>query len=371
MKCIEVKTDPSYNVWIGPALTSQIGRLIYPIANGRRVALISDMYVDPLYGESVISAIEDYGIDVISIPIMVDENNKNLATIESLLGALAQENFSRDDIILAIGGGMISDVAGLTAALYMHGIRIVHMPTTLMGMVDAAIGGKADVNLPQGKDLAGVFHQPEMVIADIDLLASLPDQEIHSGIGEIIKYAVIADNDLFARLMNKVSRANMDELEYVIGVCAQMKADIVSNDMDFGGERELLRLGHIVGEAIEVATDYAVSHGEAVGLGMLVMAYGTGNKKTGDKIRKALEMYHLMTELDWPEREIIAAVLVKKSVSGAYKIVVPEKIGQCVVMEVSEKSLVQILRKGLAAIGCGKGHGRKLRQIHPFRRSRS
>ncbi|MBQ4361676.1 MAG: 3-dehydroquinate synthase [Lachnospiraceae bacterium] len=371
MKCIEVKTEPSYNVWIGPALTSQIGKLLYPIASGHRVAMISDMYVDPLYGGEVMNAIKDYGIDVVSIPMMVDEKTKTLSTVESLLGALVQENISKEDILLAVGGGLVSDIAGLTAALYMHGIRIVHMPTTLLSMVDASIGGKSDVNIPQGKDLAGVYYQPEMVVSDLNVLASLPDEEMRNAVGEIIKYAVIEDgSNLYGRLMNKIGRAKMEELEYIIGVCAQMKADIVAKDWHGEGERELLKLGHTAGGAIEVVTDYAVSHGEAVGLGMLIMAYGTGNRKTGDKIKKLLEKYNLMTSIDWPEREITAAALVKKNAGGAYKIVVPEEIGNCVIQEVSARTLTQILRKGLNAVGSTNQNGKRL-SLHPFKRSRS
>ena len=371
MKCIEVKTDPSYNVWIGPALIGQVGKLLYPIANGHRVAVIQDMYVDPLCGEEVINAIEDYGIETVSIPITVDESAKTLETVQSILSALAQNNLSKDDIILSLGGGTITDIAGLTAALYMHGVKIIHMPTTLMGMVDAAIGGKADANIAEGKDMVGVYYQPEMVIADIDLLSSLADKEVRNGIGEIIKYAVIDNDELFARLMNHIGRSKMEELEYVIGVCAQMKADIVARDTAGEADRGLLKLGHTAGQAIEVVTDYTISHGEAVGLGMLVMAYGTGNRKAGDKIKKALEKYHLMTTLDWPEREIISAALIKRTGSTAYTIIVPEDIGKCVIEQVSAKTLTQILRKGLAAIRQSKGQSDRLRSLRLFRRARS
>lgn len=375
MKCIEIKTNPSYNVWIGPALTSQIGKLLYSIANGHRVAVISDMYVDPLYGEEVIASIEDYGIEVQSFPIMVDEKTKTLETVETLLSKLAKENYSKEDVLLDVGGGMISDIAGMTAALYLSGIKVVHMPTTLLGMTDAAVGGKAELNIPEGKGIVGTVYQPEMVIADLDVLSTLPEQEIKSGIGEIIKYAVIEDNGLYGKLMNHVGRADMVELENIIADSVEIKNRIVSEDPTGTGLRGVVRLGHTAGQAIETATDYGVLHGEAVGLGMLIMAYGTGNRKTGDKIKRLLERYDMPTAIDWPDREIIAAALYKgtddRKYEGTYSIVVPEKIGQCVQKKVSARSLTLILKKGLVAIGHSKNQSSKLRLLRPFRRARS
>lgn len=375
MKCIEVKTDPSYNVWIGSALTSQIGKLLYPIASGHRVAMITDMYVDPLYGEEVIAAIEDYGIEVQSFPIMVEEKTKNLSTVETLLRKLTQENYSKDDVILDVGGGMISDIAGMTAALFLSGIKVVHMPSTLLAMTDAAIGGKAELNLPEGKGIVGTVYQPELVVADIDMLATLPEHEIRSGMGEIMKYSVLEDSGLYNKLLNHPARTDLNDLENIIWQCAQIKAHIVEDDPAGFGNRGLVRLGHTAGQAIEAATDYSILHGEAVGLGMLVMAYGTGNRKTGDKIKALLEKYDLPTTIEWPDREIISAALFKgvedRNYEGTYSIVVPEAIGHCVRKKVSARELTLILKKGLVAIKHGKNQSGKRHSLRSFRRARS
>ena len=374
MKCIEIKADPSYHVWIGPALTSQIGKLLYPIANGHRVAIISDMYVEPLYGEAVMASIEDYGIEVQSFPIMVAERTKNLATVESLLGRLAQENYSKDDVILGVGGGKICDIAGMTAALYLSGLKVVFMPSTLLAMTDAAIGGKAELNLPGRKGIVGTIHQPQMVVADIDMLQTLPEQEVRSGMGEVIKYAILEDNGLFAKLQNHIGQVNIDEVEDLIGDCVGIKNHIVEQDPDGTGVRGLVRLGHTAGQAIEVASSFDITHGEAIGLGMLVMAYGTGNRKMGDQIKKLLEKYDMPTSLDIPDRDVLAPALYigseNRSYEGTYTIVVPEKVGGCVIKKVSARNLTLIFKKGLAAIRRGKNQSSR-RSERSFKRSRS
>ena len=370
MKCIEVKTDPPYQIWIGPALIGEIGKLIAPIVEDHSVVILSDMYVDPLYGDAVCTAIEDFGIEVKSIPFMVDEGSKNLELVESLLRMLAQQSISRNDVILALGGGLIADVVTLTAALYLRGVKVIHVPTTLVAMLDAAIGGNADINIPEGKSMAGVCHDPSLVVADLDLLASLPDQEIKNGIGEIIKYAVIEKSDLYAKLKNHVGRTDMNDLEYIIGKCAEIKVGILAENPK-SSQRGVLDLGLLVGQAIEIATDNAIDHGEALGLGMLVMAYGTGNSKTGDKIRVLLDKYGLMTTLDWPEREIVTAAMFKTSPTSRYTAVIPEDIGQCVVKRVTSRELMLIIRKGLSAIRPKKGSIKVGRRLHLLRRAKS
>ena len=370
MRCIEVKTEPSYQVWIGPALTSQIGKLLNPIAHGHTVIVLSDMYVDPLYGEAVCSAIEDYGIEVKSIPFMVDDNSKDLALVESLLSTLTQQSVSRNDVLLALGGGLAIDVVTMAAALYLRGVKVVHMPTTLVAMVDAAIGGKADINIPEGPDMAGVNYQPEMVVADIDLLASLPEHEIRNGMGEIIKYAVIEKGTLYGRLREHIGRSHMDELERVIGDCAEIKANIISENPT-SSQRGVLDLGRMPGQVIEQLTDNAIGHGEAIGLGMLIMAYGTGNTKTGDRIKALLDEYGLLTCFEWPEREFISAALFKHNTNAYYTVIIPEMIGKCEFKRVRTRELTSILKKGLSAVRPKKESSKRLLRLKNLRRARS
>ena len=369
MRCIEVQTEPSYQVWIGPALTSQIGKLLSPIVGSHSVIVLSDMYVDPLYGEAVCSAIEDYGIEVKTIPFMADENSKNLELVESLLSTLTQQSVSRNDVLLSLGGGLAIDVVTMAAALYLRGVKVVHMPTTLVAMVDAAIGGKADINSPEGRDMAGVNYQSELVVADIDLLSSLPEHEIRNGMGEIIKYAVLRKNTLYGRLREHVGRTHMDELERIIGDCAEIKAEIVSQHPT-SSMRDVLDLGRMPGQAIEDVTDNAIGHGEAIGLGMLIMAYGTGNTKTGDRIKALLDEYGLLTSFEWPERELISTALFKKNTDAYYTIVVPEEIGKVEVKRIRTRELTGILKKGLNAVRPKKESGKRLR-LKALRRARS
>src|ERR1700693_1904319 len=204
------------------------------------------------------------------------ETKKNMRTVELLCRKLTRAGADRMSLIVAVGGGVVGDVAGFVAASYLRGVALVHVPTTLVAQVDSSIGGKTGVNLPEGKNLVGSFYPPRLVIIDTDLLRTLPERQFRSGVAEVIKYGVIADAELFAYLeqnMEKLLRQDRDALEYVIPRCVEIKADVVSRDQRESGLREILNFGHTFAHALESVTKYRrYLHGEAVAWGMIAAA---------------------------------------------------------------------------------------------------
>src|ERR1700681_619622 len=204
------------------------------------------------------------------------ETKKNMRTVELLCRKLTRAGADRKSLIIAVGGGVVGDVAGFVAANYLRGVALVHVPTTLVAQVDSSIGGKTGVNLPKGKNLVGAFYPPRLVVIDTDLLRTLPERQFRSGIAEVIKYGVIADAELFAYLeqnMEKLLRKDRDALEYVMPRCVEIKADVVSRDERESGLREILNFGHTFGHALESVTRYRrYLHGEAVAWGMIAAA---------------------------------------------------------------------------------------------------
>jgi 3-dehydroquinate synthase len=290
-------------------------------------------------------------------PILFDDNEakKNLATVEQLCRALLHAGADRRAVLVAVGGGVIGDVAGYVAASYLRGVRVVHVPTTVVAMADSSIGGKAGVNLPEGKNQVGAFFPPRLVLADVDLLRSLPPREYRSGLYEIVKCGVIGDRELFRHLENNfadVAARNPAALEYILWRSAALKARVVSRDEKDSGLREILNFGHTFGHALETVTRYRrFRHGEAVGWGMLCAAwlaveFGILPARDAARISQLIaRVGHLPP---WPD--VTAARLVetmradKKSRAGRLRFVLPTRIGHAETVEgVPEKLVRRIL----------------------------
>jgi 5-deoxy-5-amino-3-dehydroquinate synthase len=242
--------DRSYDVLIGHGARSELAAMLPPTA--RRAAVVTQhgipFEVDP-------------GVPFERFEIGHGEDHKNLATIQQLCSGFAAMGLTRHDVVIGVGGGMVTDVAGFAAASWHRGIPVVHVSTSLVGMVDAAIGGKTGVNLPEGKNLVGAYWQPSGVVCDLDALATLPPREVRCGRGEMAKYHFLTGDDLLG----------MGEPER-IARCVQIKADIVSSDEREGGRRALLNYGHTLAHALEIATDHSMAHGEAVAVGLVYAA---------------------------------------------------------------------------------------------------
>jgi 3-dehydroquinate synthase len=262
-----------YPITIGSGLLCQSGFLAETIA-AKKLLLVSNTTVAPLYAARVHAALP--GREIVDVILPDGEQHKSLATASRVFDVLVANRFARDAAVIALGGGVVGDLAGFVAACYQRGIDYFQLPTTLLAHVDSSVGGKTAVNHPGGKNLIGAFHQPRAVISDVDLLVSLPDRELRAGLAEIIKYGLICDRPFLAWLeanMSLLLARDAAALTHAIHRSCQIKADFVARDERETGDRALLNLGHTFGHAIEAATGYTEwLHGEAVGAGMLMAA---------------------------------------------------------------------------------------------------
>ena len=304
------------------------------------------------------------------------ETKKNMRTVEALCRKLTRAGADRKSLIVAVGGGVVGDVAGFVAASYLRGVELVHVPTTLVAQVDSSIGGKTGVNLPEGKNLVGSFYAPRLVVIDTDLLRTLPERQFRSGIAEVIKYGVIADPELFAYLeqnMDKLLRKDRDALDYLIPRCVEIKADVVSRDERESGIREILNFGHTFGHALESVTKYRrYLHGEAVAWGMIAAAL-LGRElgiTRNDDVSQVVSLIRKIGKMpDWPRvgpKILIAAMFSdKKTRAGKLRFVVSSRIGEAHSSEaVSMEALGRAMRLTPKVLGraeemhrTGKLHG--------------
>lgn len=303
--------DQSYPVLIGPGLLSRIGHELkrsHPSA--RRVALVSDTNVMPLYGEPVRASLEAEGFEVHAFTIPAGEQNKTLTQLVELTERMVEASLGRRDVLVALGGGVVGDLAGLAAALFMRGIPFVQCPTSLLAQVDSSVGGKVAVDLPAGKNLLGAFHFPSVVVIDPEVLQTLSDRELGCGLAEMLKHGALFSRDHFNQVVEAADRIfarDPEVLGRMVASSVALKAACVSRDPRERGEagkgRVLLNLGHTVGHALERLSDYTLLHGEAVGLGMIAAARlsvrkGLGEPDLEQQMRNAVASLRLPTDLD-------------------------------------------------------------------------
>ncbi len=269
--------DRSYPILIGEGVLESAGKAVSQL-KPTRVLIVTNETIAPLYERQVLESLKKHLPEVpIATCVLPDgEEFKNMAGIEKILDAAHELGADRASVFVALGGGVVGDMAGFAASLWMRGIRFVQIPTTLLAQVDSSVGGKTGVNLPYGKNLIGAFHQPKLVLIDPTVLKTLPAREISAGLGEIIKYGILGDKEFFSRLekeMTKLRALDLTALEEVIAHCCDMKARVVRDDEKEHGVRALLNLGHTFAHAIEKITGYGHwLHGEAVGAGMVMAA---------------------------------------------------------------------------------------------------
>lgn len=314
MKTINVKVENPYKVLVGPGLLAQSGNLIKENDNRiQKLMIVSDSNVAPLYMSKLRCSLEAAGFEVFEYVFEAGEQSKNLNTIGEILGALAEAAFTRTDAIVALGGGVATDMAGFVASIFLRGIKVFQIPTSLLAQVDASVGGKTGVDLPQGKNLVGAFWQPGLVIADTSLLSSLSDQVFTEGMAEVIKYAFILDKALYEKLMIRVTK-NSPELEDVVARCIELKAEVVSQDEHDNGLRQLLNFGHTIGHVIEVHSNFTVSHGFAVAKGMERISRGS---PVHDELVQMLKLYELPFDDPISADQIMAGIMNDKKKRGS------------------------------------------------------
>ena len=349
MTRICVPVSRPYDVCIGSGILPRLGEELGKLHKACTVAVIADTTVMPLYGETVCQSLRDGGFTPLAYTIPSGESAKNLTTYTQVLTFLAENRLSRGDLLLALGGGVVGDLVGFTAATYLRGIDYVQVPTTLLSAVDSSVGGKTAVDLSVGKNLVGAFHQPILVWCDTDTLASLPAVTFRDGCAEVIKYGLLGDSDFFAYLRDH--REHLD-LTAVIARCVEMKRDIVCEDEFDRGLRQLLNLGHTFGHAIESLSDYAIPHGHCVAMGMAMIcraaaSMGVLRDTDAAAVIELLRAYGLPTESSYGLEALSSAVLSdKKIVGGAVSLVVPHAIGRCELHRLPAEELSRWLAAG-------------------------
>jgi 3-dehydroquinate synthase len=268
--------DRSYKILIGGGVLERLGGECAKISLGNRCAIISDAHVAPLYGKAALQSLTKAGFDAVQITVPAGETSKSIKFVESCYAQLAAHRLERKSFIVALGGGVVGDLAGFVAATYLRGISFVQVPTTLLAQVDSSVGGKVGVNLKAGKNLVGAFHQPRIVMCDLNTLTTLPAREFRAGLAEVIKYGIIYDAELFRRLereLPKIIGRDPKTLAVVIARCCEIKADVVAQDETETGLRAILNFGHTIGHALEAISGYGkYLHGEAISIGQVAAA---------------------------------------------------------------------------------------------------
>lgn len=344
MKEIVVNASKQYSVTIGSGVLSQVVKITAAVTNARRICIVSDSNVWPIYGNAVKTGLASAGYSVCYYVFSAGENSKNSTTYLDLLSFLSENELTRADCIVALGGGVVGDLAGFAAATYLRGIPYIQVPTTLLAMVDSSVGGKTAINLPVGKNLCGAFYQPSAVLCDTNTLSTLPKEVFRDGCAEVIKYAVLFDPELFA-LLEKDGLAF--DRESVITRCVQHKRDVVAQDEFDRGRRMLLNLGHTIGHAIETYSNFAVSHGCAVAIGMAVTARAV--KCTDCQRMVALiKQFGFPTTTDIPSDALYCAMLAdKKRSSSSINLIIPKAIGHCTIMPTPVDELKTFIEEGM------------------------
>ena len=349
MKTVHIDASRSYDVRIGRGLLDDCGRQIAERVCCASAAVVADDTVYALYGERVCASLEAAGVRTVCYVFPHGEKSKNLLEYAKILNFLAENRVTRADALIALGGGVTGDLGGFAAATYLRGIPFVQMPTTLLAAVDSSVGGKTAVDLPAGKNLAGAFYQPELVLCDLDTLDSLPREIFLDGCAEVIKYAVLGSRELFALLADIPSGKGLEE---VTARCVEMKRDFVQSDELDRGARQMLNLGHTFGHAVEASSRFTLSHGKSVAIGMAMIlraacSRGLCSAETRDAVIALLQRYGLPTECPYPADMLLGALSADKKIFGTrLNLVVPTDIGACRLLPVGVDELSGWLRDG-------------------------
>ncbi len=291
MKTVTVNASKAYDIKIGPGLLSSLGAEAAALGKAKKVAIVSETKVYPLYGKLAEESLEAAGLEVVSFVFPAGEESKCAATYLELLNFLADNKLTRTDLIVALGGGVVGDLAGFAAATYLRGIRFIQIPTTLLAAVDSSVGGKTAIDLSAGKNLVGAFWQPSLVLCDTDTLTSLPLGIFLDGCAEVIKYGILYDEAFFSYLE---STGPEFDREAVIARCVEMKRDVVMEDEFDTGARMKLNLGHTIGHGVEASSNFTLSHGKSVAIGMAIVSRAS-HCSDNDRIIGILKQFGLPT----------------------------------------------------------------------------
>lgn len=345
----------SYPILIQPGLLGQVGGLIRKKLAPTGVAIVSDKHVAPLYGEQVVASIEGARLRCQLMTVPAGERSKSLTRLQKLYQAFFDFQMDRRSAVVALGGGVVGDLAGFAAATFMRGIPLVQVPTTLLADVDSSVGGKVAVNHPVGKNMIGAFYQPQMVLIDPETLKTLPLPELRSGLAEVVKYGVILDGQFFHFLETRhkeVLALEAEDISYCIRRCCELKAGVVEKDEKDTGLRAILNYGHTIAHALEARESFrGLRHGEAVAIGMVGASHiaeemGMVSPRVTQRQKHLLETFGLPTTLKGHDAAAILKLLYrdKKTIGGKLRFILPERIGEVVITDkVTEEMILRAL----------------------------
>lgn len=346
---VRVNASGAYDILIGNNLLDSCGELCAQAVNPCKTCIVSDDTVAALYLERAEKSLKSAGFETVSFVFPHGEGSKTMDTIINIVEFLAENRLTRTDCLIALGGGVVGDMCGFAAAIYLRGIKFIQIPTTLLSAVDSSVGGKTGVDLRAGKNLAGAFHQPSLVICDYSTLDTLPDETFADGCAEVIKYGVINDRNFFFKLDGGIK----EQIEEVIADCVRNKRDVVEEDEFESGKRQLLNLGHTIGHAIELCSNLEISHGSAVAIGMIIVMRaavkdGICPAEDLEALISMLEKHGLPTSCSFTAKQLAAvATADKKRKGNDITLVIPHSIGDTRLCKLPISELENFINKGL------------------------
>ena len=359
---IDIDTARPYQVHVGTFLLEQAGPLVRATAGGTRAVIVTDTNVGPLYQMPVKQSLEASGYEVSIYTFEAGEAHKRAETYIAILEFVAEHELSRSDVIVALGGGVVGDVAGFVAATYMRGCKFVQIPTSLLAMVDSSVGGKTAIDLAAGKNLAGAFWQPSVVIADAGCLATLTPEQFADGCGEVVKHAVIADPELFAELEKtpltlELLNRDVARVALIIARNIDIKRAVVVADERETNQRKLLNFGHSAGHAVEACEHFKLGHGNCVSIGMGIITraaalHGVCDAELPVRIEELCARHGLKTRCDLDADAVFAEALHDKKRSGdTIDLVIPHGIGRCSIDRTPLSTFHELIAEGLGQKG--------------------
>ncbi len=349
MRKITVNASRVYDIIIDKGILDRAGELALTVKKPCRAAILSDSNVAPLYAERLEASLKKAGFTPITFVIPAGEESKCAEYYLAFLSFLAQNKLTRSDCLFALGGGVVGDLCGFSAATYLRGIEFIQIPTTLLAMVDSSVGGKTAIDIPEGKNLVGSFYQPSLVICDYETLSTLPENVFSDGCAEVIKYGIINDKPLFEKLKNPI----MPQIEDIIENCVRDKRDVVDADERDTGVRQLLNLGHTAAHSVEILSSFEISHGSAVAIGTVLITraavkMGLCSSCDLSDIEAMLSSYGLPIECPYSAKALSDIALSdKKRDGGSITLIMPYGIGDSRLYKVQVETLEEIFALGL------------------------
>ena len=350
MEKISVKASGSYDIIIEDGILNKTGKLVAPLVKGRHAVIVTDDIVDALYSERVAASLKTAGFEVNKFVIANGEASKNAENYVNLLEFCAEKRVSRKDVLVALGGGVVGDLTGFAAATFLRGIAFVQLPTTLLAAVDSSVGGKTAIDLKAGKNLAGAFYQPKIVLCDCTTFKTLPEETFADGMAEVIKYGAIADKELWGWLEGDMAETN---IEKIVARCVSIKRDVVEEDEFDTGLRQILNFGHTAGHSVEALSNFAVTHGSAVAIGMALMtkiSVNEGYVNTNEDIYKSmvnmLKKYKLPFTTEYSAEQLVGPMRSdKKGDGGSVNLILLKNIGECFIQKTAYTDVENMLKK--------------------------